>query len=248
MNKSINKLINALVMTKTKLIKSKHKLFLLLLIAVCILAGFLGYHQFLYKSKRVNTGIARFDKAFTAHKEIVTAVRFAPADSLIITGSVDSTIKIWDKSSGRIVRQIHLPIGISYLDLSTDGKYIATGSYDSKVRLWDFNNCALLKELVGPTGTIWAVAFNDDGTRIATSGDDAMIHVWDVQTGRLLQKLKGHERVVWSVKFSPDGTKIASGSFDYTVKLWNVSDGKLCGITGNTRKPSLTLRLAMMVR
>ena len=210
-----------------KSISKNKKRFLFILIPLVIIIAVLAYYQLLYKSKRVDSGIARLERIFTEHKHIVTAVRFSPGDSLLITGSVDNTIKIWKNESGEIVKEIKHPGGVSYLDLSTDGQYIVTGSYDSTVRLWKINDGSLQKELKGHAGTIWTVAFSEDGKKIVSSGDDANVIVWDVETGNLIQKLQGHKRIVWSVKFSPDGSKIASGSFDYSIKIWNLSDGRL---------------------
>ena len=198
----------------------------ILILLVIILVGFLTFYQFFYKSKRVDSGIAKLQSVFTGHQGIVTGVRFDRGDSLIISGSVDSTIKLWEPTSGRLVHQINHPGGISYLDLNKDAQYIVTGSYDRKVRLWNTNG-TLLKEFAGHQGTVWTVAFSDDATKIASSGDDAEIRIWDIASGQLLRTLKGHDRIVWSVKFSPDGTMLASASFDFTVKLWNVADGKV---------------------
>jgi WD40 repeat protein len=198
----------------------------LLLIFLCIIF-YLGWYQLFYHSPRLDAGIASKEFIFKGHRNIVTAVRFFPNDQLMITSSVDSTVRIWERSSGRIVREIRQPEGISYMDLSTDGQYIVTGSYDSEVRLYRVSDGRLLHELKGSQGTIWTVAISADGKRIASSGDDALIRIWDAETGTLLRILKGHNRIVWSVKFSPDGTQLASGSFDWTFKLWNLQDGKI---------------------
>lgn len=203
------------------------KAILFILVPLFIIIIVIAYYQLLYKSPRVDTGIAKLERSFKEHDHIVTAVRFTPGDSLIITGSVDSTIKIWKRGTGEVIREIKTPSGIAYLDVSLDGKYIVTGSYDSRVRLWDINTGILIKEFTGHTGTIWTVAFSPDAKKIVSSGDDASVNIWDVETGKLIRKLQGHKRIVWSVKFSPDGNKIASGSFDYSFKVWNVSDGKL---------------------
>jgi WD40 repeat protein len=171
--------------------------------------------------------VAKLEMVFDKHKHIVTSVRFSPNDSLVITSSVDSTIKIWIRESGEIVREIKQSSGIAYMDLSNDGSYVVTGSYDSMVRVWRINDGALIKEFKGHNGTVWAVAFNNDGKKIVSAGDDAIVNIWDVETGNLLHTLQGHKRIVWSVKFSRDGTKVASSSFDFTIKLWNVANGKL---------------------
>jgi len=207
--------------------KKRRRRALFVLIPVLIIAGMLAYYQLFYRSERVNNGVARLAMVFDKHRHIVTSVRFSPNDSLVITSSVDSTIKIWKRESGEIVREIKQSSGIAYLDLSNDGNHVVTGSYDSRVRVWRINDGALVKEFRGHDGTVWAVAFNNDGKKIVSGGNDAIVNVWDVETGKLLHQLQGHKRIVWAVKFSPDGSKIGSSSFDFTIKLWNVADGKL---------------------
>ncbi len=206
--------------------KRRRKLFIIM-IPLLIIIGVLTYYQLFYKSERVDNGMVKLEMIFDKHSDIVTSVRFSPGDSLVLTSSVDSTIKIWKRQSGEIVKEIKQPSGISYMDLSNDGNYIVTGSYDSTVRLWRINDGVLLKEFKGHSGTVWTVAFSKDGKKIVSGGNDGLVNIWDVETGNLLHKLQGHKRIVWSVKFSPDGTKIASSSFDFSIKLWDVEDGKL---------------------
>lgn len=209
------------------LISRKKKRRFILIAPLVIVIGFLAFYQLLYKSPRVDNGIAKLQMTFDKHKHFVTTVRFSPDDSLLITSSIDSTIKIRKRNSGEIVREIKQPCGVAYMDLSTDGKYIVTGGYDSTVRLFSTNEGVLLKEFKGHKGTVWHVAISNDNNKIASGGNDAVVNIWDVETGNLLHKLKGHNRIIWSVKFSPDGLQVVSTSFDFSIKLWNVSDGKL---------------------
>src|SRR5688572_4529282 len=213
-------------MVKAKKTK-RTRILVWIMIPLIIVIGILAYYQLFYKSPRIEDGPARLAKTFTNHRHIVTAVRFAPNDSLLITSSVDSTVRIHNIYSGVIVKELKQTGGISYMDLSIDGNNVLTGSYDSIVRLWDLNDARIIRAFKGHKGTIWTVAFSPDGKKIASSGDDAMINVWDAESGKLIQQLKGHERIVWSIKFSPDGMTLASGSFDFTLKVWNISDGKL---------------------
>ena len=196
-------------------------------ILILLLVGVLLYYQLLYKSPRVDIGVASLELVFDKHKNIVTSVRFSPGDSLMVTTSVDSTIKIWKRSSGELVNEIKQASGIAYMDLSINGRYVVTGGYDSTVRLWDLNGGVLIREFKGHAGTVWDVAISSDNKKIASGGNDGIVNIWDVQTGNLLHKLTGHKRIVWSVKFSPDDSQVASASFDYTIKLWSVADGKL---------------------
>ena len=205
--------------------KSKKRLFII--IPFLLIIGILSYYQLLYRSPWVDNGIATLQMVFDKHRHIVSSVRFMPGDSLVVTSSVDSTIKIWKISSGEIVKEIKQASGIAYMDLSADGKYAATGGDDFIVRLWSMSDGALIKEFRGHSGTVWHVAISPDNSKIASAGNDGIVNLWDTETGNLLHKLQGHKRIVWSVKFRPDGSQIASSSFDFTIKLWSVADGKL---------------------
>jgi WD40 repeat protein len=201
--------------------------FILLISLLILILATLAYFQFFYQAKRVDSGMVRLERIFRDHKDIVSGVRFSPNDSLVLSGSVDSTLIIRERQSGKIIRIIKQPAGISFIDLSTDGHYIVTGSYDHLVRLWNFDDGRLLKTFSGHEGTVWTVCFSPDGKYIASSGDDAIIKIWDCSSGKLVRNLKGHTRIVWSVRFSPDGNRLVSCSFDFSLKTWNVSDGRL---------------------
>jgi WD40 repeat protein len=207
--------------------KMQRRIWILLSIPVILIICITGYIHLFYQPQKIDNGMAILKKSFMGHANIVTAVRFSPDDSLVVTGSVDSTVKIWKRETGELIRTIHQPQGISYLDLSVDGNFIATGSYDETVRIWRVSDGSLVKELKGSRGTIWTVAFSPDGKLLASSGDDNIIRIWNTATGELLHTLKGHKRIVWSVKFSPNGARLVSSSFDFSFKLWNVADGKL---------------------
>src|SRR6185436_14056086 len=140
--------------------RRRRKSFVILLLLL-IIVGFLAYYQLLYRSERVDNGIAKLEMIFDKHKDIVTSVRFSPGDSLIVTSSVDSTIKIWKRATGEIVKEIKQNSGIAYMDLSSDGNYVVTGNYDSTVRLWRIADGALIKEFKGHSGTVWTVAFSN---------------------------------------------------------------------------------------
>ena len=52
--------------------KGRRKLFIIL--PLLIIVGVLAYYQLLYKSERVDNGIAKLELIFDKHKDIVTSV------------------------------------------------------------------------------------------------------------------------------------------------------------------------------
>lgn len=203
---------------------SKRRLVRLLLAALII---YLGYYQFFYRSPAVNGNIFSFQKTLDAHTADIWSVKFSPDGKWIASGSVDSTAKIWNKETGKVLFNLKQPIGITSVDFSPAGNFLATGSYDTKIRLWNLPAGLMVKEFTGHTGTVWSVNFSPDGKSLASCGEDSTIKLWNVETGALIRTFSGHARNVWDVKFSRDGNNLASGSFDKTIKIWNIRNGKL---------------------
>ena len=72
------------------------------------------------------------------HSAEVICVHFNSVGDMLITGSFDNTVSVWDPASGR---RLHTLIGhraeISSAEFSYDGSIIATGSMDKTCKLWD---------------------------------------------------------------------------------------------------------------
>lgn len=203
------------------------------MVFLLLLFCFLGYYQFFYKSKEVNSNIFKLSNVLTTHTSYVWAVKFSPDGTLLASGSVDSTVKIWRKEDGKLVLTLQQPSGVTYLAFSSDGNYLATAAYDSIVRLWKLPEGILVKEFAGHKGTVWSVCFSPDGKTLASCGEDASVRLWNLENGELKKTLSGHSLNVWDVKFSPDGKVLASGSFDKTIKIWNVNNGVLLRTLGD---------------
>ncbi|BAY31277.1 WD-40 repeat-containing protein [Nostoc carneum NIES-2107] len=176
------------------------------------------------------------------HNSAVNSVAFSPDSQKLASGSDDSTIKLWDVSTGKVIQTIpHLQEATptaSYIDsgyqdsvtsiaFSSDGKKLASGSEDKTIKLWDISTGKLLQTFNGHSSLIKTIALSSDGKKLASGSDDKTIKLWDISTGKLLQTFSGHSDVVNSVAFSSDGQKLASGSKDKTIKLWDVSTGKV---------------------
>ncbi|WP_082780278.1 WD40 repeat domain-containing protein [Rufibacter sp. DG15C] len=197
---------------------------------IFVLAGILGfllYIQLWYKPEIVNSNLFSLTSILSGHRADIWSVRFSPDGKWLATGSVDSTVNIWDTTNKSLVKRLSQPSGVTAVTINRTPYYVASAGYDAKIRLWALPTGTLAKELVGHNGTVWSIDFSPNGKVLASSGEDGTIKVWDVETGRLLHVLKGHERNVWVVRISPLGDKVASGSFDSTIKIWDLHTGKL---------------------
>jgi eukaryotic-like serine/threonine-protein kinase len=182
------------------------------------------------------------------HNALMRAVVFSPDGHLLATAGDDSTARIWDAKTGKLLQILggHSQ-GVAALAFAPDGKILATGAGDKTVSLWDVPTGKELTVLRGHNYGVTALAFGPDGKwlasadgKLANNGDlnpidkyvdtvplPAKVIVWNIETHKLILTLAGHTRSILSLAVSPDGKRLATGSADATVKLWDVETGKM---------------------
>jgi WD40 repeat protein len=153
-------------------------------------------------------------------------VAFSHDSTRLASASDDSTVKIWDASSGACLHMLEdhnstvMSVAFSY-----DSVRLASVSGDETVKIWDVSSGACLQTLEGHDDSVMSVAFSHDSTQLASASRDETVKIWDASSGACLQTLEGHGDSVMSVAFSHDSTRLASASDDKTVKIWDASSG-----------------------
>lgn len=70
--------------------------------------------------------------------------------SLLISGSFDETVKIWDVRNGTCVKTLPAHSDpVSAVAFNRDGVLITSSSYDGLIRIWDTGSGSCVKTLVG---------------------------------------------------------------------------------------------------
>jgi WD40 repeat protein len=154
---------------------------------------------------------------------------------LIVSGSDDGYMIVWDRS-GRELRRLKHPRPV--LSVACTGPKAAenlclSGDVEGRIRLWDLANGSpkLLRELQDPAqgqkahaGGVTALAFSPDGKSCVSGGKDREILLWDTATGALRYKFPSlHRGAITSLQF-PLATRLVSASEDFTLALWDVGE------------------------
>ena len=137
-------------------------------------------------------------------------MEFSPDGTRLATGNLDTTVQIWDTTTGEELIVLQKPIEGNMWSISRqNGREI-------------LNNPMKDERNTRPS----ALDFSPDGLILACGSKDSTIKLWNSLTGELIATFTGHQGSVYTLTFSPDGNTLASGSADGTVQFWNIENRK----------------------
>src|SRR5262249_32493641 len=150
-------------------------------------------------------------------------------------GNVDTTIELWDVTSGQPTGSLAgLPGRIYAVAYSPDGQTLAAGSANGSVKLWPITGRGAAQMWTLPH-EVHRLAFAHDGQLVAIGLKDGTVQLRQASNGQLVRTLAGHTDLVSGMAFSPAGDRLATASFDDSVKVWDVASGQaLETLSGHT--------------
>ena len=115
------------------------------------------------------------------HEGPVTCLAIHPTQPWVLSGSYDSTLKLWEVESGREIRTFagHEG-GVTACAFSGDGGRVLSGSDDSTLKLWEVESTTCLRTwrlTWTPTGIAWSMTHPG---RVAVAGANGTVTLWDV--------------------------------------------------------------------
>ncbi|KAI7904020.1 WD40-repeat-containing domain protein [Cokeromyces recurvatus] len=159
--------------------------------------------------------------------------------SLIITGSRDSTLRIWrlpnpkdveghyfgdtsTKPNPYFVRAL-VGHGQSVRAIAAHGDTLVSGSYDHTVRVWNIRTGHTVHVLEGHTNRVYSVVIDSERNRCMSGSMDSSIRIWDLKTGDCIKKLEGHTVLVGLLGLSKN--YLVSAAADSILRIWSPDTG-----------------------
>lgn len=164
-----------------------------------------------------------------AHQGWVRSCTVDPVtNKWFVTGSSDSTIKIWDLASLNLKATItgHI-MGVRSLAVSSRYPYLFSGSEDKTVKCWDLERTNSLlgcqiRNYHGHVGGIYAMALHPELDLLFTGGRDSVIRVWDLRSRTEIMVLSGHRSDITSIASQIGDPQVITSSMDATIRLWDI--------------------------
>jgi WD40 repeat protein len=117
------------------------------------------------------------------HTDTVTSIGFNFNGKLLLTGSYDGTVRIWDVSTREQIQLLEGPDDIEWAAWHTKGNAVVAGSKDGTVWLWLTHNGQCIQVFSGHDGLVTNGCFVSDGKFICTGGEDGSVRFWNPKTG-----------------------------------------------------------------
>ncbi|MEG4874341.1 WD40 repeat domain-containing protein [Microcoleus sp. AT3-A2] len=144
----------------------------------------------------------------------IEALAMSPDGSMLISGSCDNTIKIWDLRTGQLMRTLegHKSI-LTCITLSPDGQTLVSSSWDTTFKIWEFHtgevkhSCQIFDSGAEEFSIVDSLVISLDGKTLYTGTRGGSTYYWDISTGKQLRR--------WSISggsllaMSADGRTLA---------------------------------------
>lgn len=174
-------------------------------------------HQLQARSSKLN-----FAPGTGKHTKTVTGIVVDSMNKLVITCSLDGTVKFWEFLTGNLVEQIDwAPMTkVTGCRYHAANDLIAFSCDDNSIRVVDIETKQTIREFWGCQGAINDFCFSNDGRWIVAASQDSIIRVWDLPTSHLIDAF-GLETPCTALAFSGTGEYLAaSNEGQLGVNIW----------------------------
>lgn len=153
------------------------------------------------KVKLWNTTTGFAFVTFTNHTAPITACHWSGTGNVLLTSSMDGTVRAFDLVRYRNFRTMTTPQPAQLVSLAVDpaGEVVCAGSVDPfEIYVWSLQTGKLLDVLSGHEGPLAGLSFAASQSLLASCSWDKTVKLWDVYSGKV-RTTHTHTRAVGAI-------------------------------------------------
>ncbi|XP_052077596.1 periodic tryptophan protein 2 homolog [Mytilus californianus] len=179
------------------------------------------------KVKVWNTSSGFCFVTFNEHLGGVTGVIFTQNGQVVLTSSLDGTVRAFDLNRYRNFRTFTSPRPVQFSCITVDnsGDIVCAGGLDVfEIFVWSMQTGRLLEVLAGHEGPVSSLSFSPKQSLLASGSWDKSVKLWDVFENKGAKENIIVNSDVLAVVFRPDGEEIAVSTLDAQITFWNTQN------------------------
>lgn len=156
-----------------------------------------------------------------AHDNSVNTCAVTPDESVLITGSTDSTVKVWSLPNLTLLHTLtDRKKTVSTVTISRGGNYLVASYYGGRVAIWEPNGTPVLAFKANDKNLVNA-QLSPDNRLLATGGLTDVISIWSFPDGNAITTLKGHQTAAFPIVFLNEGRTLLTQGYEGTLREWD---------------------------
>jgi Prp8 binding protein len=162
---------------------------------------------------------------------------------VVVSGSDDGTVGIWDPRQKEALEYIETPYPITAVAVSEVASELYTAGIDPDIKVWDMRTKRIIYTLRGHTEMVTSLVMSPDNQSLLSFSHDNTVRTWDIRpfapTNRAIRTYegaqKGLEQNLFRASWDQGGKRIVAGGGDeyHSLTVWDVATGNGTKLTGH---------------
>uniref|UniRef100_A0A8C7EK32 Protein FAN n=1 Tax=Neovison vison TaxID=452646 RepID=A0A8C7EK32_NEOVI len=154
------------------------------------------------------------------HDVSVNTISLNAASTLLVSGTKEGTVNIWDLTTATILHQIPCHSGtVCDTAFSPDSRHVLSTGEDGCLNVIDVQTGMLISSL---TSDETQRCFIWDGNSVLSGSQSGELLVWDLLGGKISERIQGHAGAVTCIWMNEQCSSIITGGEDRQIMFWKL--------------------------
>ncbi|XP_074843260.1 protein FAN [Carettochelys insculpta] len=154
------------------------------------------------------------------HDVSVNTISLNAANAILVSGTKEGTISIWDVTAATMLHQLSCHSGTVYdAAFSPDSRHLLSTGEDGYFKVIDVQTGMLISSMASEQPQR---CFKWNGHTVLSGSQSGELLVWDLLAGKVIERIKGHTGAVTCMWMNEQCSSIITGGEDKQIMFWKL--------------------------